>query len=159
MNIGIIYLSLSGTTELIAREIKRIDPSISLIPIQVEDKIPKYKWRQILKYGAKTIMNRPIRYQCDIKALEELDGLIIGSPIWVGRIPSPIRDIISELNLKNKRIAAFCTFDTHPGDFKDQLYAFTDSELFSAFFAFKEPVDIEDITFNESLHSIIESFG
>lgn len=155
--IGIIYLTLSGNTENIALKLKDIDPSVRLIPIKVLDKIPRFKWRQIIKYGARTIMNRPIKYKCDVSQIENVDSIIIGSPIWVGRIPSPVRDIISSINLKDKRIAAYCTYDTDPADFKDQLYAFTDSALFSAFYAFKEPLDEQAPPFKEALYSMLKA--
>jgi flavodoxin len=158
-SIGIIYLTLSGNTEHIARQLKEIDPSIKLIPIKILDKIPRFKWRQIVKYGARTIMNRPIKYECDVSVVDQVDSIIIGSPIWVGRIPSPVRDIISSIDLKDKKIAAYCTFDSDPADFKDQLYAFTDSALFSAFHAFKEPLDKESPQFKQALFSLLQALG
>jgi flavodoxin len=157
--IGIIYLTLSGNTERIALKLKELDPSIILIPIKVLDKIPRFKWRQVVKYGARTILNRPIRYECDTEKIEAVDSIIIGSPIWVGRIPSPVRDIISEIDLSGKKIAAYCTYDTDPADFKDQLFAFTDSALFSAYHAFKEPLNIEARPFKEALSEMLKALN
>ena len=138
--IGIIYLSISGNTTAIAQWLKELDERIELYPIKLDESIPKSKLMQVVKYGYKTIFNRNISYIFDNEVIDSLDGIIIGAPIWMGRIPSPVRDIISSIDLKDKCVAGYCTYDGDPGDFKDQLFAFTDSPPFSSFIALKEPL-------------------
>ena len=95
----------------------------------------------------------------DEEMIKSMDGIIIGSPIWMGRIPSPIRDIISALDLKGKKVAGFCTFDGDPGDFKDQLFAFTDSPPFSEFITIKEPLKHKGDDFTSELKALIISLS
>ena len=157
INIGVIYFSISGNSEKIARLIASKYPQVELIPIVINEKIPKYKIGQILKYGTRTIMNRPIDYTCELERVKEMDVIIIGFPIWVGRIPSPLREIISQVDLKDKKIAAYCTYDSSPGDMKDQLFAFTESELFTSFHSFKDPVDVNSESFNNEIERLMRT--
>ena len=90
------------------------------------------------------------------KKANSCDSIIIGSPVWIGRIPAPVRDVISTLDMSNKTIAGFCTYDGDPGDFKDQLFAFTDSHPFIEFLSFKEPLGNQRILYKDKVKRMLE---
>jgi flavodoxin len=153
---GVIYLSISGHTAEIAQWISEMDSTIVMLPIALNDSIPKYKWQQVVKYGYKTIFNRHLDFRFDFKKAASCDRIIIGSPVWIGRIPAPVRDVISNLDMSEKVIAGFCTYDDDPGDFQDQLFAFTDSHPFVGFLSFKEPIGNQRSKYKDEMRLLVE---
>lgn len=105
MNAVIIYYSLTGKTELVARAIgKTLNAELR----RVED---------VRKKGILGIISGAIsavRGACgEIKPMdfniENCDIVFIGSPVWVSRPPPAINTFISKSNFKGKKVVLFVT--------------------------------------------------
>lgn len=48
-------------------------------------------------------------------SVEDANLIIIGSPIWCGRIATPVVRWLESVNLKNKKVIAFLTYGGGPG--------------------------------------------
>lgn len=141
MKIAIIYLSLSGNTSFVADYLQsHLKGEVDLYPLIIDENVPKSQLFQTLKFGMKTILNKPINYNCELKSVKDYDLLIIGTPVWADRIPSPVRILLSDLDLSEIKVAVYCTYDTEPGLIIDQLHAFTNSRPYVGVLEIKTPV-------------------
>jgi Multimeric flavodoxin WrbA len=103
-----IYYSFSGNTDFVADFLK--NKGISTIKIETLEKMPKNRILSILVGGFKA----GIGYKDKIKDfntnIDKYDEIIIGSPIWNGRLSSPINTVLDRLDLNNKKVSfIFCS--------------------------------------------------
>ena len=97
-----IYYSLSGNGDLIANYLK--DNNIEIRKVNAIDKMPKNKFLRILVGGY--LAGR--EYKAELidfnNNISEYDEIIIGSPIWNGRLACPINTVLDKLDLSNKKV-------------------------------------------------------
>ncbi len=75
-----------------------------------------------LRCVIESILKIKPRIEFDAPVLSSFDLIIIGTPVWVGRIASPVRSFLSLHVHSLQRVAFFCTCgSTQPGTVFDQL--------------------------------------
>ncbi len=107
MKIVIVYYSLSGNTEFVAKKIAE-KTGASLLAIEPEKKYPTGAVRKFIWGGHSAVMQEQPELKPYIFNPEEYDHIIIGSPNWARNVVPPIRTFVVENpGLKNKKISAF----------------------------------------------------
>ena len=97
-----IYYSLSGNGEVVAKYLK--ENKIDIRKVNTSEELPQNFILRILSGGFLAGINHKdklIDFDNDIK---DYDEIIIGSPIWNGRLSCPINTVLDEIDLKNKKI-------------------------------------------------------
>ena len=97
-----IYYSLTSNGDTIANILK--ENNIEIRKVNTIKKMPKSFVGQILKGGFLASINyksKLVNFNNDIK---DYDEIIIGSPIWNGRLSCPINTVLSKLSLNNKKL-------------------------------------------------------
>ena len=97
-----IYYSLSGNGDAVADNLK--DKGFDICKVEPSKQPPKKFFFRILMYGfnAGRQYCEPLKpYSCDLDAYDEI---VIGSPVWNGRLSCPINTVLSEKDLKNKKV-------------------------------------------------------
>lgn len=104
----VIYFSLTGRTRLMAKTIAKE------IGADVEEITPvkHYPLRGAWLYmygGMQALFGMtpsidPLRVD-----IEDYDTVIIGSPVWAGKMAPPMRTCLSQIQLAGKKTAFFCT--------------------------------------------------
>ena len=102
----VVYYSYEGNTKFIGDSIaEKIDADV----MQLKPKIEKRK-KGFMKYiwgGRQIFMNKkPELNQLD-KNPEDYDVIFIGTPVWAWTYTPAINTFLSEVDLKNKKIALF----------------------------------------------------
>lgn len=97
-----IYYSLSGNGDVVADYLK--DKKYDIRKIIMEDKMPKSYILQILKGGFLAGINYKARLINFDNNIDSYDEIIIGSPIWNGRLVPAINSVLDVINLDNKKI-------------------------------------------------------
>ena len=135
----IVYFSLSGNTKWLAEQIREEMPDADLHEIRLFHKPLKSKFWQNFIYGFNMIFNKDMPIETNPVNLNKYDNVIIGSPVWIGKTPPPIRQFLRENNLSKKKVAAFatCGGDVNQPFFK-HLNQFVDAP-FTATLLLKEP--------------------
>ncbi len=108
MRTAVVYYSMSGNTEFVARMIEDELPA-DLVPIAPVKEYPSSGFRKFLWGGKGVVMGESPQlqpYEFDASAY---DRIIIGTPVWAGSFAPPIRTFAIEQReaLQGKRIAAF----------------------------------------------------
>lgn len=98
-----IYYSLTGNGDEVAEHLK--NNGYNLRKVETNKPLPKNNILRILAGGYKAMINYEDELNNFDKNIEEYDEVIIGSPIWNGRLASPINTVLKMLNLRNKKVS------------------------------------------------------
>lgn len=97
-----IYYSLSGNGDTVATYLKEKGiVTRKVIPVK---QLPSNRILSILSGGFlafKEYQDKLDNYDSNVK---DYDEVIIGSPIWNGRLSCPINTVLNKTNLKNKKL-------------------------------------------------------
>ena len=102
MNKLLIYYSLSGNGDAVADKLK--EKGYTVRKVEPSKKPPKAFFFQILQCGfnAGRKYCEPLKeYDADVSAF---DGIVIGSPVWNGRLSCPINTVLRDMDLKGKKV-------------------------------------------------------
>ncbi len=102
----VAYYSLSGHTRQIAEAIAA-GLGADLEPIcEVRS---RKGWIAYLRSAWEALQNAPAPIKVVEKDASAYDLIVLGTPVWVGRMASPLRSYVSQERHKFARIAVFCT--------------------------------------------------
>ena len=114
----VIYYSLDGYTKLVAETIAKginadileLKPERELLKVSGIARFSKYLWG-----GRQVIMKEtPILLPFE-KNIDDYGLLIIGTPVWAFTFAPPLRTFFSNVKMKGKKIALFCTHEGTKG--------------------------------------------
>ena len=94
------YYSQSGNGDLIAEELKK--QGFTIRKVVPKKKPPKAFFFQILAggFGAGIGRKEPL---CDFDAdVTDFDEIVVGSPVWNGRLSCPINTVLDAVDLKDR---------------------------------------------------------
>lgn len=97
-----IYYSLSGNGDIVANYLK--DKSIDIRKVNTKEPLPNNNILRILAGGFLAGINHKDKLIGFDNNIDKYDEIIIGSPIWNGKLSCPINTVLSELNLNNKQV-------------------------------------------------------
>lgn len=101
----VVYFSLTGSTEFVA---KIISEQLNADLCEVVDKKHKNGKLIYLKGGAAAFREKLTKIEVN-KSIENYELIIIGSPIWAGKITPAIRTFLSQNDFTQKKGAFFVT--------------------------------------------------
>ncbi|MBR0508092.1 MAG: hypothetical protein IJJ86_05740 [Clostridia bacterium] len=99
----LIYYSLSGNGDAVAAKLR--EAGCDVRKVEPLKKAPKRFFAQILRGGfnAGRKYCEPLKeYDPDVSAYDEI---VIGSPVWNGRLSCPINTILRDTDLTGKRVS------------------------------------------------------
>lgn len=105
--IGIVYYSLEGTTEKLAKLIAEKTGAV-ICSVWPTKPYPTGKFSKFLS-GKAAIMGETPELANDLSVLNDCDTVIVGTPIWASRPAPPINTVLNSGVLDGKRIFAFTT--------------------------------------------------
>ena len=97
-----IYYSLSGNGDIISDYLKK--NKIDIRKIEAEENLPKNKVLKILQGGFLAGIGHKSNLKDFDNNINKYNEVIIGSPIWNGRLSCPINTVLDKLDLKDKKI-------------------------------------------------------
>ena len=98
----LIYYSLSGNGDAVADKLR--EKGYDVRKVEPSKKPPKVFFFQIMQCGfnAGRKYCEPLKdYDADVSAYDEI---VIGSPVWNGRLSCPINTVLAETALKDKKV-------------------------------------------------------
>lgn len=109
----IIFYSLDGNTRLIAREIAAETGGelLELSPLKDYGK----GFSRYMVGGMQALFGHRPPLQAFLPSPEEYQRLVIGTPVWAGRMSAPIRTFLTAQALSERDVALFCTHRGAPG--------------------------------------------
>ena len=97
-----VYYSNSGNGDEIAKYLK--EKNYNIEKIITKNPLPKNKFLSILIGGYKATIGYKDKIEKLKNNIEEYEEILIGSPIWNGRLSSPINSLLSDYSLDNKKL-------------------------------------------------------
>lgn len=108
MKTAVVYYSMSGNTDFVARRMAEEIPA-DLVRLEPVKEYPSTGIRKFFWGGKSAIMSQApelLPYEFDASAY---DRIVIGTPVWVGTFAPPLRTFVREhrAELVQKSLAAF----------------------------------------------------
>jgi len=99
----VVYYSLSGNTKFVAEKIaEQLDADLC----EITDKHFK-KGRMLYVKGGMAARREKLSDIKATKSIENYDLVVVGSPVWAGKIAPPIRTFLVNNNFSEKQLAFF----------------------------------------------------
>jgi flavodoxin len=98
----LIYYSLTGSGELVAKKFE--EKGYEIRKVSEKKKMPKKFFFMVLSGGFRAGMGlkgKLVDYNNDVSSYEEV---VIGSPIWNGRMPPVINSVLAQTDFSNKKL-------------------------------------------------------
>ena len=105
MRILVAYYSRTGNTKFVA---KKIADQLNADLCEIVDKKNR-KGRLILLTGGFAALREKLTEIDVAKSIDDYDLIIIGTPVWAGKITPAIRTFIARNNFSDKQVAFFVT--------------------------------------------------
>lgn len=106
MKILVVYYSLTGHTEGVAKAIAELHKA----DIQkIEDVYRRNNILGYLRSGFEVLLGLKGKIRHMIFTPQDYDLVILGTPVWINRLPSPMRTYIANHQRLFPKVAFFCT--------------------------------------------------
>lgn len=146
----VIYYSLTGGTERVARSIHKI-VNADLYPLELVVK-PCVKGYLRLFVIAKQVYfkERPKLANGQIN-LEDYDIVFIGSPIWMGTLAPAMRSFLTIARLNEKMVIPFCTYEAGSERYFEDLHKISPMVKYILGMSFQFPKEMEEAELDEQV--------
>ena len=118
MRVLVAYYSRTGNTRFVA---KAIAQSLEADIEEIKDGKSRMGVFGFLRCGYEAIFKKLIDIEVSEKNPEEYDLIIVGSPVWAGRLSSPVRTYLHLHCHKFKNVAFFITYSIGSGKVFSQM--------------------------------------
>lgn len=106
MKKAVVFYSLSGNTQAAAKEIAE-GIGADLIELKLVKPFPTEKSKQLALGGMQAMFGMKHAIQELSKNIKEYDVLILGTPIWAGKITAPVHSFLNKYQVLDKIVAVF----------------------------------------------------
>ena len=100
-----IYYSYSGNGDLVAKYYK--EKGYEIEEIVTREPLPDNKFLAILTGGFKALINYKDKIEKSFLPVSEYDEIVIGSPIWNGRLSSPVNAFLANHDIVPKAFVLY----------------------------------------------------
>ena len=103
MNKLFIFYSLTGNGVLVSSEMKEL--GFELRQVFEKKKMPKKFFWMVLTGGFRAglgLKGKLVNYDKDVSSF---DNIVIGSPIWNGKLPPAINSVLKQTNFESKKLS------------------------------------------------------
>ena len=97
-----IYYSLTGNGDIVGDYLKK--KNFDIRKVETSEELSKNKILKILQGGFLAGINHKSKLKDFDADIDKYKEVIIGSPIWNGRLSCPINTVLDKLDLKNKKV-------------------------------------------------------
>lgn len=106
MKKAVVFYSLSGNTQAAAKEIAE-GIGADLIELKLVKPFPTEKSKQLALGGMQAMFGMKPAIQESSKNIKEYNVLILGTPIWAGKIAAPVHSFLNKYQVLDKIVAVF----------------------------------------------------
>ena len=105
----VIYYSKTGNTKLMAETMSE-EIKADVLAIKPQKEIKSRGFMLYMRGGLQSISKRTIKLEdTDIDLQDDYDLIIIGTPVWAGRLNPVVRSFLKKNQFANKKFGLFCT--------------------------------------------------
>lgn len=109
----IVYFSRTGNTRKVAEELKtQLSADVEEIT-EPTGRAGPIRW---LQSGREAMNGVTPKINEPAKDPSGYEMIIVGTPVWAGRMASPVRSYLTKMKGKMSRVAFYCTCGSPPGE-------------------------------------------
>ena len=98
-----IYYSLSGNGDVVKTKMESL--GYDIVKVETQKNMPKAFFFRIMVGGFEASISKRRKIKDIDLDLKKYDEVVIGSPIWNGRISSPINTVLSKYSFDGKKMS------------------------------------------------------
>lgn len=114
MRVLVVYYSLDGNTEYIAKRVARTSGG-DLMRLELEKEPPSWGPRRFMWCGRHAMAGSKLPLKDLSRDLDDYDMIFVGSPVWAWTVAPPVTSFLKGADLKDKKVAFFATCDGNEG--------------------------------------------
>ena len=126
MKVLVVSYSRTGNTKLVAEAIAQ---ALNADVEEIKDKKDRNGIFGFLRSGYEAVFKKITDIQPICKNSEEYDIVVVGSPVWAGRLSSPVRTYMVLHGPKVKNVAFFTTCSVKSGKIFRQMEELSESPI------------------------------
>lgn len=139
----VVYFSVTGNTQFVAQKIAE---ELGADLCEVKDKTYQKGASLFLRGGLASLRKKTSEIEVS-KSADEYDFLIVGSPVWTGKVAPAIRTFLGKNNFSNKQLACFVTLGGRkPQKTLDDFKQILSPKVIVGEFAATKPLDTKEET-------------
>lgn len=125
----VVFYSMQGNTEFVANTIAK-ETNSDMLKLKPKKELRKFGFLKYFIGGMQSLFKiKPKLVKFD-KDPQDYDTLFIGSPVWASTYSSPFNTFFNQVDLKDKKIALFCSCQGDKGKtFKNMKEKLKDNEI------------------------------
>ncbi len=97
-----IYYSLSGNGDVVAEAMK--EKGYEIRKIETVKKMPESMFSRIMQGGFKASVGYKDKLKDYDKSLDGHDEVVVGAPIWAGKLASPLNTVLRDIDFSGKKL-------------------------------------------------------
>jgi flavodoxin len=141
MEIAVVYYSLEGHTDFVARCIGE-RTGATLIRLFPKKDFPAEGFGKYFWCGKSSMFHEKPELANEVSGLEQFDTLVVGTPTWAGSMTSPIRSFLETELPKGKSVYLFAC---NSGGKEEKCFAgmskYLDGDTLKGWVSFTEPTE------------------
>lgn len=114
MKVLVVYYSMDGNTEYIAKRVAKTSGG-ELLRLELEKEAPSKGIRKFLWGGRQAMMGAKPPLKELAKDPNDYDVIFIGTPVWAWTVSPPVNSFFDGRDLSGKKVAFFATCDGNEG--------------------------------------------
>ena len=138
-----IYYSYSGNGDLVAKYYK--EKGYEIEEIVTREPLPDNKFLAILTGGFKALINYKDKIEKSFLPINEYDEIVIGSPIWNGRLSSPVNAFLANHDIVPKAFVLYSGSGKSPSATKTIIKKYPSSMIINLTEPKKHEEEFKDI--------------
>jgi len=135
----IVFYSFDGNTKFLAQEMAQ-EIGADLSEIKPENEFKSHGFTKYLWGVKQIVMNQKPKLLPIEKNLNDYDLIIIGCPVWASTFAPPLKTFFSEVKIKGKKIALFCSCEKSQGNTINNMKKELSGNEFVAEMVFSSPL-------------------
>ncbi len=106
MKVLVVFYSRSGNTRAVGRQVAAmLDAAVE----EIQDPANRKGLVGFLRSGFEGVREKPAKIRPPVEAVSKYDLVVIGTPIWAGKLASPMRAYLNQVRGRLPKVAFFCT--------------------------------------------------
>lgn len=103
----VIYYSRTGTTRRIAEQVAS-NTNADIYEITLAEALPNDMYA-VAELATNHYETNHLPALNKLPVIDQYDTILIGGPVWSGKLATPIASLLQSVDFSNKNVAAFCT--------------------------------------------------
>lgn len=122
----VIYFSRTGQTRAVAQQLASLTKA-TVFELETKQSLPTDMYA-VADWATQQYENQQFPALRQLPAIDGFDRILIGSPIWSGRLATPVVSLLQSSNFQQQQVGVFATSVGQYGQFEHDVVTFVKAQ-------------------------------